>query len=101
MSVAEVTKACFEASHQMVKCDPLKGKYMAVCLLYRKSSKPASYDLFTFIIVQLFVYFFICLFFLAQVEMLYPKTSMQLLPRSKPISKFNSLNGARLVSKSE
>ena len=54
MSVAEITKACFEASHQMVKCDPLKGKYMAVCLLYRKCK---------LIISQLFVYIS-CLHFL-------------------------------------
>ena len=57
MSVAEITKACFEASHQMVKCDPLKGKYMAVCLLYRKCK---------LIISQLFVYIS-CLHFLPTV----------------------------------
>ena len=30
-SVAEITNACFEPSHQMVKCDPRNGKYMACC----------------------------------------------------------------------
>ena len=35
MSVAEISKACFEPQSQMVKCDPRQGKYMAVCLLYR------------------------------------------------------------------
>merc|ERR1712107_553747 len=35
LSVDVITKACFEAENQMVKCDPKNGKYMAVCLLYR------------------------------------------------------------------
>ena len=35
-----ITKSCFEASSQMVKCDPKKGKYMAVCLLYRGDVLP-------------------------------------------------------------
>ncbi|AOW05649.1 Tubulin/FtsZ, GTPase domain-containing protein [Yarrowia lipolytica] len=34
-SVNEITNACFEPSHQMVKCDLREGKYMANCLLYR------------------------------------------------------------------
>lgn len=34
-SVQEITSACFEPTHQMVKCDPRNGKYMATCLLYR------------------------------------------------------------------
>ena len=34
-SVAELTKAVFEPSASMVKCDPRKGKYMACCMLYR------------------------------------------------------------------
>lgn len=34
-SVQEITNACFEPSHQMVKCDLRNGKYMATCLLYR------------------------------------------------------------------
>jgi len=39
-SVAEITNACFEPSHQMVKCDPRSGKYMACCLLYRGDVVP-------------------------------------------------------------
>ena len=39
-SVAEMTNACFEASSQMVKCDPRQGKYMACCLLYRGDCVP-------------------------------------------------------------
>ncbi|PAA59712.1 hypothetical protein BOX15_Mlig025455g1 [Macrostomum lignano] len=35
LKVKEITNACFEASNQMVKCDPRHGKYMACCLLYR------------------------------------------------------------------
>ena len=38
--MAEITKACFEAQSQMVKCDPRHGKYMAVCLLYRGDVVP-------------------------------------------------------------
>ena len=34
-SVADLTKAVFEPSSSMVKCDPRKGKYMACCMLYR------------------------------------------------------------------
>lgn len=34
-SVQEITNACFEPTHQMVKCDLRNGKYMATCLLYR------------------------------------------------------------------
>lgn len=69
LSVAEITSACFEPNNQMVKvkcclssltqffvfvffidffclffsfkqCDPRKGKYMAVCLLYRGDVVP-------------------------------------------------------------
>ena len=40
MSVAEISKACFEPQSQMVKCDPRQGKYMAVCLLYRGDVVP-------------------------------------------------------------
>lgn len=32
---AELTAQCFEPGNQMVVCDPQKGKYMAVALLYR------------------------------------------------------------------
>merc|ERR1712215_84230 len=35
LAVDTITRACFDAENQMVKCDPRKGKYMAVCLLYR------------------------------------------------------------------
>ncbi|XP_055521687.1 tubulin alpha-8 chain-like [Leucoraja erinacea] len=40
MSVAEITKSCFEPANQMVKCDPRYGKYMACCLLYRGDVVP-------------------------------------------------------------
>lgn len=64
LNVAEITSACFEPNNQMVKvniqsitnllkpffsnsnltfffqCDPRKGKYMAVCLLYRGDVVP-------------------------------------------------------------
>ena len=40
LSTAEITNDCFEASGQMVKCDPLKGQYMSVCLLYRGDVVP-------------------------------------------------------------
>ena len=40
MTVAEITKSCFEPSTQMVKCDPADGKYMACCLLYRGDVVP-------------------------------------------------------------
>jgi len=40
LAVDTITKACFEAENQMVKCDPKKGKYMAVCLLYRGDVVP-------------------------------------------------------------
>merc|ERR1712141_165257 len=39
-TVEEITKACFEAENQMVKCDPREGKYMAICLLYRGDVVP-------------------------------------------------------------
>ena len=34
-SVGDLTKAVFDVSNQMVKCDPRSGKYMACCMLYR------------------------------------------------------------------
>ena len=40
IAVDEITKACFDAKNQMVTCDPRKGKYMAVCLLYRGDVVP-------------------------------------------------------------
>ena len=39
-SVDEITKACFDPANQMVLCDPRKGKFMAVCLLYRGDVVP-------------------------------------------------------------
>ncbi|KAK3859802.1 hypothetical protein Pcinc_034105 [Petrolisthes cinctipes] len=38
--VRSITQMCFDTSHQMVKCDPSKGKYMACCLLYRGDVVP-------------------------------------------------------------
>ena len=42
LGVDVITKACFEAENQMVKCDPKNGKYMAVCLLYRGDVVPKA-----------------------------------------------------------
>ncbi|ETN85539.1 hypothetical protein RB195_006569 [Necator americanus] len=39
-TVADMTNTCFEPGSQMVKCDPRRGKYMAVCLLYRGDVVP-------------------------------------------------------------
>ena len=35
ISVAGITASCFETGNQMVVCNPLHGKYMACCLVYR------------------------------------------------------------------
>ncbi|KAI1713643.1 tubulin/FtsZ family, GTPase domain-containing protein [Ditylenchus destructor] len=40
LSVSDITSMCFDKDNQMVKCDPRKGKYMAVCLLYRGDVVP-------------------------------------------------------------
>jgi tubulin alpha len=40
MAVDTITQTCFEPGNQMVVCDPTKGKYMAVCLLYRGDVVP-------------------------------------------------------------
>ena len=40
LSVTDITKSCFDPSNQMVRCDPLKGKYMACCMLYRGDVVP-------------------------------------------------------------
>ncbi|KAE8751549.1 hypothetical protein FOCC_FOCC001796 [Frankliniella occidentalis] len=40
MTVADITAECFEASNQMVKCNPADGKYMSCCLLYRGDVVP-------------------------------------------------------------
>ncbi|XP_040104756.1 tubulin alpha chain-like 3 [Oryx dammah] len=39
-SVSDITAACFEPSHQLVRCDPCLGKYVACCLLYRGDVVP-------------------------------------------------------------
>jgi len=39
-SVMDMTFSCFESGHQMVKCDPKEGKYMACCLLFRGDVVP-------------------------------------------------------------
>ncbi|KAL3313550.1 Tubulin alpha-1A chain [Cichlidogyrus casuarinus] len=39
-TVNDLTNACFDKSHQMVKCDTLNGKYMSCCLLYRGDISP-------------------------------------------------------------
>ena len=38
LTVGEITNSCFETSNQMVKCNPMDGKYMACCLLFRGKS---------------------------------------------------------------
>ncbi|CAL4058713.1 unnamed protein product, partial [Meganyctiphanes norvegica] len=38
--VRSITAKCFEPAHQMVKCDPQDGKYMACCLLFRGDVVP-------------------------------------------------------------
>lgn len=40
LSVQEITSACFDVKNQMVKCNPLNGKYMACCLLFRGEVNP-------------------------------------------------------------
>ncbi|TKR92873.1 hypothetical protein L596_007441 [Steinernema carpocapsae] len=40
MTVAEITRQCFEPGNQMVKCDPRNGKFMACCLLFRGDVVP-------------------------------------------------------------
>ncbi|KAH7724549.1 alpha-tubulin [Aphelenchoides avenae] len=40
LSVNDITHMCFDPANQMVKCDPRRGKYMAVCLLYRGDVVP-------------------------------------------------------------
>ena len=39
-SAKELTLECFEKNSQMIKCDPISGKYMACCLLYRGDLVP-------------------------------------------------------------
>ncbi len=40
LNVSEITNACFEPMHQMMKCDLNHGKYMACCILYRGDVVP-------------------------------------------------------------
>jgi len=40
MTVRDITESCFDPVHQLVKCDPRNGKYMACCLLYRGDVVP-------------------------------------------------------------
>ncbi|KAI3379435.1 hypothetical protein SNEBB_003696 [Seison nebaliae] len=40
LTVNEITSACFDPRNQMVKCNPINGKYMACCLLYRGDVVP-------------------------------------------------------------
>ncbi|XP_069174724.1 tubulin alpha-8 chain [Procambarus clarkii] len=39
-SVADMTTACFDPSSQMATCNPVNGKYMSCCLLYRGDVTP-------------------------------------------------------------
>ncbi len=39
-SIDQLTQDCMDPENQMVKCDPRKGKYMAICLLYRGDVVP-------------------------------------------------------------
>ncbi|CAJ2637352.1 unnamed protein product [Trifolium pratense] len=45
LSVPEITRAVFEPSSMMVKCDPRHGKYMACCLMYRGDIAPKDVNL--------------------------------------------------------
>ncbi|TDG43774.1 hypothetical protein AWZ03_009806 [Drosophila navojoa] len=40
MSTAQLTGQCFHMSNQMVRCNPINGKYMACVLLYRGDVAP-------------------------------------------------------------
>ena len=41
-SVADITSSCLAPTNQLVKCDPMKGKYMACCALYRGDVNPTE-----------------------------------------------------------
>lgn len=45
--VGHLTKQCFEPSHQMLKCNVERGKYMAICMLYRGKVEPRDIILAT------------------------------------------------------
>ncbi|KAI3378393.1 hypothetical protein SNEBB_000152, partial [Seison nebaliae] len=40
LNTSEITNMCFSPRSQMLRCDPLDGKYMACCLLYRGDVSP-------------------------------------------------------------
>lgn len=40
LSVADITTTCFDSAHQLVRCEPHHGRYMACCLLYRGDVTP-------------------------------------------------------------
>ncbi|XP_065211763.1 tubulin alpha-4 chain-like [Planococcus citri] len=40
VSMVQITRQCFQPTHQLLKCDPSKGKYMAICMMYRGIIKP-------------------------------------------------------------
>ena len=40
IEVEKITQQCFKAEHQLVKCDPRHGKFMACCMLYRGDVVP-------------------------------------------------------------
>ena len=42
ITIASITNSCFETGNQMVICNPLRGKYMACCLLYRGDVTPSD-----------------------------------------------------------
>jgi len=42
LSTSELTVSAFEEINMMAKCDPKKGKYMAVCLMYRGDVAPTD-----------------------------------------------------------
>lgn len=40
LSTEQITRSCFEPANSFVKVDPRRGKYMAVCMLYRGDVDP-------------------------------------------------------------
>lgn len=41
-STIQITQSCFHPSTQLVKCDPLQGKYICCCMLYRGAADPTD-----------------------------------------------------------
>ena len=39
-TIAEITSALFESGNMLAKCEPRRGKYMAVCIMYRGDVVP-------------------------------------------------------------